>query len=58
MNLPLPDADFYLWTETSLANTDLVHRLFDNQNATVLTGRFLAQDNNNKNLDSHRVGMA
>ena len=39
-----PQAGFYLWAETPIADTDFAQRLYAEQNVTVLPGRFLARD--------------
>ena len=53
-----PQAGFYLWAETPIADTDFTQRLYAEQNVTVLPGRFLARDQNGVNPGENRVRMA
>ena len=53
-----PQAGFYLWPETPLADTEFAARLFAEQNVTVLPGSFLSRSNNGRNPGSNRVRMA
>jgi len=39
----LPDAGFYLWVRTPIADTDFVRRLFADYNVVVLPGSYLAR---------------
>ena len=39
-----PEAGFYLWARTPIADTDFARRLHATQNVTVLLGRFIARD--------------
>jgi len=43
MNVKLPDAGFYLWPQTDMADTDFAQQLFAEQNITVLPGRYLSR---------------
>jgi len=58
MNVSLPQASFYLWAETPIADTDFARHLFDKQNVTVLPGSFLARDTDNGNPGQNRIRMA
>ena len=53
-----PQAGFYLWAETPIADTDFAQRLYAEQNVTVLPGRFLARDQEGINPGENRVRMA
>ena len=53
-----PQAGFYLWAETPIADTDFARRLYAEQNVTVLPGRFLARDHDGVNPGENRVRMA
>src|SRR5690606_30432052 len=39
-----PDASFYLWPETPIADTEFARALYAAENVTVLPGTFLARD--------------
>ena len=39
-----PDAAFYLWARTPVADTEYARRLYAEKNVTVLPGRFIARD--------------
>jgi len=53
-----PQAGFYLWPTTPIADTDFAQRLFAEQNITVLPGRFLSRTTNQGNPGENRVRMA
>jgi len=53
-----PQAGFYLWQETPIADTNFAQRLYAEQNVTVLPGRFLARDHDGVNPGENRVRMA
>ena len=53
-----PDASFYLWLETPIADTDFAQQLFQQKNVTVLPGRYLARDTVQGNPGENRVRMA
>ena len=53
-----PQAGFYLWAQTPIADTEFTQRLFAEQNVTVLPGRFLSRDQNGSNPGTDRVRMA
>jgi N-succinyldiaminopimelate aminotransferase len=52
-----PEAGFYLWPETPVADTDFARELYSSQHVTVLPGQFLARDAGG-NPGTNRVRMA
>ncbi len=58
--LPLqsPDAGFYLWVQTPIADTDFARGLYGSENVTVLPGSFLSRDTAGGNPGQNRVRMA
>lgn len=53
-----PDAGFYLWPQTPVADTEFARQLYANEQVTVLPGRFLARNANGLNPGENRVRMA
>jgi N-succinyldiaminopimelate aminotransferase len=53
-----PDAGFYLWPKTPIAETDFARRLYEEQNVTVLPGSYLSRDTADGNPGTNRVRMA
>ena len=53
-----PQASFYLWPTTPMADTDFAQRLFAEQNVTVLPGRYLSRSTSQGNPGENRVRMA
>jgi N-succinyldiaminopimelate aminotransferase len=53
-----PQAGFYLWAQTPIADTEFARRLYAEQNVTVLPGRYLARDSAAGNPGVNRVRMA
>ncbi|MBN7797540.1 succinyldiaminopimelate transaminase [Parahaliea mediterranea] len=53
-----PDAGFYLWPATPVADTDFARALLEDYNVTVLPGRYLARDAGRGNPGEGRVRMA
>ena len=53
-----PDAGFYLWPATPVADTEFARALFAGQHVTVLPGRFLARVAGGVNPGENRVRMA
>lgn len=53
-----PAGSFYLWPQTSFADTEFARRLLEQQNLTVLCGSYLSRDFNGKNPGANRVRMA
>lgn len=58
MNVSQPEASFYLWAETPVADTEFARELFHQYNVTVLPGRFLARDSKLGNPGVNRIRMA
>jgi N-succinyldiaminopimelate aminotransferase len=53
-----PDAGFYLWAPTPIADTEFARRLYAEQHVTVLPGSFLARESNGINPGANYVRMA
>lgn len=53
-----PDAGFYLWLKTPIADTDFARQLFDQQNVTVLPGSYLSRTIDGENPGAGHVRMA
>jgi N-succinyldiaminopimelate aminotransferase len=53
-----PDAGFYIWLNTPIADTDFSQQLFNQQNVTVLPGSYLSREVNGSNPGSRHVRMA
>jgi N-succinyldiaminopimelate aminotransferase len=53
-----PDAGFYLWPQTPVADTEFARALFAGEHVTVLPGRFLAREAHGCNPGENRVRMA
>ena len=58
LNVEVPDAAFYLWAPTPIADTEFARRLYAAQNVTVLPGSFLARESGGVNPGTNRVRMA
>ncbi|MEH6824837.1 MAG: succinyldiaminopimelate transaminase [Motiliproteus sp.] len=58
MKVTRPDAGFYLWAETPIADTDFARDLFAQQNVTVLPGSFLSRECAGSNPGKQRIRMA
>lgn len=58
LDVSIPQASFYLWPETPIADTDFAQQLFAQQNVTVLPGSFLARDTNAGNPGKNRIRLA
>ncbi|MFV0476377.1 MAG: succinyldiaminopimelate transaminase [Parahaliea sp.] len=58
LSLDPPDAGFYLWPQTPIADTDFACLLQRDYNLTVLPGRFLARDSGHGNPGENRIRMA
>jgi N-succinyldiaminopimelate aminotransferase len=56
--IKLPQAGFYYWLKTPIADTDFAAKLFEQQNITVLPGRFLSREINGINPGEGYVRMA
>ncbi|MFT5657366.1 MAG: N-succinyldiaminopimelate aminotransferase [Gammaproteobacteria bacterium] len=53
-----PQAGFYLWATTPIADTEFASRLYAEQNVTVLPGRMLSRDTDNGNPGVNKIRMA
>jgi N-succinyldiaminopimelate aminotransferase len=53
-----PQAGFYLWAQTPIADTEFARRLYAEQNVTVLPGQYLARNSGAGNPGENRVRMA
>lgn len=58
MNIPQPDAGFYLWPETPISDTDFTRELYRQQNVSVVPGSYLARDTATGNPGANRIRMA
>jgi N-succinyldiaminopimelate aminotransferase len=53
-----PDAGFYLWIRTPIADTDFAQQLYRDYNVTILPGRYLARSANGINPGENFVRLA
>jgi N-succinyldiaminopimelate aminotransferase len=53
-----PDAGFYLWAPTPIADTEFARRLYAEQNVTVLPGSYIARESRGINPGADYVRMA
>lgn len=53
-----PDAGFYLWAKTPIADPDFARGLFDTQHVTVLPGSYLSRTVDGLNPGENRIRMA
>ncbi len=58
MDVAAPDAGFYLWPKTPIADTTFAQTLFAQEHVTVLPGRFLARESQGINPGENRIRMA
>jgi N-succinyldiaminopimelate aminotransferase len=58
LRLEHPEAGFYLWARTPVADTDFARTLYAQQHVTVLPGSFLAREASGINPGAHYVRMA
>jgi len=58
LEVGLPDAGFYLWASTPIADTEFARRLYAEQHVTVLPGSFLARDSGGINPGAGYIRMA
>ena len=54
----MPDAAFYLWARTPLADTEYAQRLYAQKNVTVLPGSYLSRDVAGENPGENHVRIA
>ncbi|WP_159990660.1 succinyldiaminopimelate transaminase [Pelistega ratti] len=45
LDVTMPEASFYLWAGTPIADTDFVKALYEHANVTLLPGSFLSREN-------------
>ncbi|MDR3428706.1 MULTISPECIES: succinyldiaminopimelate transaminase [Silvimonas] len=58
LDVAMPDASFYLWASTPIADTEFARRLYAEQHVTVLPGSYLARDAHGVNPGANRVRIA
>jgi N-succinyldiaminopimelate aminotransferase len=58
LQMERPDAGFYLWPETPVADTEFARQLYQQAHVTVVPGSFLARETAAGNPGSRRVRMA
>lgn len=58
LDFPEPQASFYLWPKTPIADTDFAKQLFAEQNVTLLPGQYLSRDTASGNPGENRVRLA
>ena len=58
LQVEAPEAGFYLWAPTPIADTEFARRLYAAQHVTVLPGSFLARESDGLNPGENRVRMA
>lgn len=58
LDVEMPDAAFYLWAKSDIADTELALRFYRSLNVTVLPGSFLARDAHASNPGAGFIRMA
>ena len=58
LNFPQPEASFYLWPKTPVADTEFTRQLYSQQNITLLPGQFMSRQTDNGNPGANRVRLA
>jgi N-succinyldiaminopimelate aminotransferase len=58
MEVEMPEASFYLWVKTPIADTEFARLLFEQENVTVLPGSYLGRDTATGNPGANRIRMA
>ena len=53
-----PQAGFYLWATTPIADTSFAQRLYAEQNITVLPGQYLSRSTDGGNPGENKIRMA
>ena len=56
--LSIPDAAFYYWVKTPIADTEFARRLYQDQNVTVLAGSYLGREAHGINPGENYARMA
>jgi N-succinyldiaminopimelate aminotransferase len=54
----MPDASFYLWTRTPVADTEFARGLLEHYNVVVLPGSFLARKSQGVNPGANFIRIA
>lgn len=57
-SLTMPDAGFYFWMRTPIDDDVFAQRLYEEKNVTVLPGRFLGREVNDRNPGASHVRLA
>lgn len=57
-SLTMPDAGFYFWMRTPIDDDVFAQRLYEEKNVTVLPGRFLGREVNDRNPGAGHVRLA
>ena len=58
LDFPQPQASFYLWPKTPVADTEFARQLYSQQNITLLPGQFMSRQTVNGNPGENRVRLA
>ena len=58
LDFPQPEASFYLWPKTPVADTEFARQLYSQQNITLLPGQFMSRQTDNGNPGENRVRLA
>lgn len=58
LGLRRPDAGFYLWAKTPIADDKFAQKLYQQQNITVLPGQYLSRETKQGNPGKNHVRMA
>jgi N-succinyldiaminopimelate aminotransferase len=58
LDVKMPDAGFYLWARTPVADDTFARRLFEQEHVTVLPGSYLSREVAGLNPGANRVRMA
>jgi N-succinyldiaminopimelate aminotransferase len=58
LEVATPEAGFYLWPKTPIADTEFARTLYAREHITVLPGRFLGRESDGINPGENRVRMA
>ena len=54
----MPDASFYLWAKTPIADTEFARGLLEHYNVVVLPGSFLARESQGVNPGANFIRIA